>query len=122
LVNITLSFKESVLGIRKKIDLKLEKACSVCQQTGAASRADIVECPKCGGRGVISTVQRTVLGAIRTQTDCPHCQGEGKIIKERCKNCKGKKFSLQTETIEINIPRGVQPEDKLRYEGIGNDG
>jgi molecular chaperone DnaJ len=122
LINIALSFKESVLGTEKKINLKLEKACGVCQQTGAASRTDIVECPKCQGWGVVSTVQRTVLGAIRTQTDCPHCQGEGKIIKEKCKSCKGKKFFSQTETIEINIPRGIQPEKKLRYQGIGNDG
>jgi molecular chaperone DnaJ len=28
----------------------------------------------------------------------------------------------EKETIELNIPRGVQPEQKLRYQGIGNDG
>jgi molecular chaperone DnaJ len=122
LINITLSFRESVLGVEKEVNLKLEKACGACQQTGAASRADIVECSKCQGWGVINTVQKTVLGAIRTQVDCPHCQGEGKIIKEKCKKCKGKKFFFQTETIPIKIPRGIQPENKLRYQGIGNDG
>lgn len=122
LINITLSFKESVLGVKKKINLKLERACNICQQTGAASRADIIECPKCQGWGVINTVQKTVLGAIRTQVDCPHCRGEGKTIKKNCRNCEGKKFFSQTETIEINIPRGIRPESKLRYQGIGNDG
>ncbi|CAG8686672.1 2229_t:CDS:2, partial [Ambispora gerdemannii] len=118
LVNVVLNFKESVLGVKKKITLELEKICSVCQQTGAASRSDIVECPACQGRGAVNTIQRTVLGAIRTQVTCSRCQGEGKIIKKKCHGCGGRKFVTQTETIELNIPRGIQPEKKLRYQGI----
>lgn len=122
LVNVNLSFKESVLGVKKKITLELEKACGACRQTGAASRSDIVECSTCQGRGVVNTIQRTVLGAIRTQVTCSRCQGEGKVIKKKCRECGGRKFLNQTETIELNIPRGIQPEKKLRYQGIGNDG
>jgi molecular chaperone DnaJ len=122
LINITLSFKESVLGVKKKVSLELEKSCGVCQQTGAASRSDIVECPTCQGRGIVNTIQRTVLGAIRTQIDCSRCQGEGKIIKKKCRECGGRKFVTEKETIELNIPRGIHPEKKLRYQGIGNDG
>ncbi|CAH1755720.1 4972_t:CDS:1 [Entrophospora sp. SA101] len=122
LVNVVLNFKESVLGVKKKITLEVERACNSCQQTGAASRHDIVECSTCQGRGVVNTIQRTVLGAIRTQVTCSRCQGEGKMIKKKCRECSGKKFLTQTETIELNIPRGIQPEKKLRYQGIGNDG
>jgi len=122
LINLVLTFKESVLGVKKKIILELEKACDSCGQTGAASRNDIVECPICQGRGVVNTIQRTVLGAIRTQTTCSRCQGERKIIKKKCTKCGGRKFVTQKETIELNIPRGIQPEKKLRYQGTGNDG
>lgn len=122
LVNVSLSFKESVLGVKKKKTLELEKICGVCRQTGAASRSDIIECPTCQGRGIVNTIQRTVLGAIRTQVICSRCQGEGKIVKKKCRECGGKKFVTQAETIELNIPRGINPEKKLRYQGIGNDG
>jgi len=122
LINITLNFKESVLGVKKKVSLELEKSCDVCQQTGAASRSDIVECPSCQGRGIVNTIQRTVLGAIRTQVTCSRCQGEGKVIKKKCRECGGRKFVTKKETIELNITRGIQPEKKLRYQGIGNDG
>ena len=122
LINITLTFKESVLGVKKKVSLELERACNACQQTGAASRSDIGECPTCQGRGVVNTIQRTVLGAIRTQITCSRCQGEGKIIKKKCRECGGKKFVTQKENIEFSIPRGIQPDKKLRYQGIGNDG
>jgi molecular chaperone DnaJ len=122
LTSINLSFKESVLGVKKKVNLELQNSCDACQQTGAASRSDIVECPACQGRGVVNTIQRTVLGAIRTQVDCSRCQGEGKVIKKKCRECGGKKFVTKKETIELNIPRGINPEKKLRYQGIGNDG
>jgi molecular chaperone DnaJ len=122
LVNIVLNFKESVIGVKKKITLELERACGACQQTGAASRNDIVECSTCQGRGVVNTVQKTILGAIRTQITCSRCQGERTIIKKKCRECGGGKFVIRKETIEINIPCGIQPEKKLRYQGIGNDG
>ncbi|CAG8835726.1 63_t:CDS:2, partial [Racocetra persica] len=83
LISITLTFKESVLGVKKKVTLPLERACGVCQQTGAASRSDIGDCPVCQGRGVVNTIQRTILGTIRTQDTCARCQGEGKIIKKK---------------------------------------
>jgi molecular chaperone DnaJ len=122
LISVNLSFKESILGVRKKVSLELEKSCNSCQQTGAASRSDIVECSICQGRGVVNTVQRTVLGAIRTQITCSQCQGEGKTIKKKCPECKGKKITRQKEIIELNIPRGINPDKKLRYQSIGNDG
>src|SRR6185369_13687491 len=47
LVNLVLTFKESVLGAKKKFSLDLEKACSTCHQSGAHSPKDIIECPTC---------------------------------------------------------------------------
>src|SRR6185295_6138741 len=98
------------------------RACGVCQQTGAASRNDIVECPTCQGRGVVNAFQRLGTIPIRTQVTCSRCQGEGKIIKKKCRECGGRKFITRQETLELNIPRGIQPEKKLPYQGIGNDG
>ena len=122
LVNVVLNFKESVLGVKKEVTLKLEKACGVCRQTGAASRSDIVKCPTCQGQGVVNAIQKTILGTIRTQVTCSRCQGEGKIIKKKCPECGGEKIVSQTETIELTIPRGIHPEKKLCYQGIGSDG
>jgi len=122
LIDLTLTFKESVLGVKKKISIDLEKACSICRQTGAATLSDIVDCPACRGRGVINTIQRTILGTIRNQVTCSQCQGSGRKIKKKCGYCGGKKFTKQKEIIELSIPRGVQPEKRLRYQGIGNDG
>jgi molecular chaperone DnaJ len=122
LIDLTLTFKESILGTKKKVSLDLEKVCGVCRQTGAASLSDVTECSNCHGRGIVNTIQRTILGTIRTQTNCPQCQGIGKRIKRKCGHCGGKKFVTQKEVIEFSIPCGIQPNKRLRYQGIGNDG
>lgn len=122
LIGLNLTFKESILGAKKKVSLELEKACTVCRQTGAASPSDLNECSACQGRGTVNTIQRTILGTIRTQTACSRCQGSGKIIKKKCGYCGGRKFVTQKETIELVIPRGIQSDKRLRYQGIGNDG
>ena len=58
----------------------------------------------------------------RTQATCSRCQGSGKIIRKRCGYCGGRKFVIQKEAIELIIPRGIQPNKRLRYQGIGNAG
>ncbi|CAI2162230.1 17152_t:CDS:2 [Funneliformis geosporum] len=122
LINLSLTFKESVLGVRKKVSIDLEKACNVCRQTGAATPSDIINCSTCRGRGVVNTIQRTILGAIRNQVTCSQCQGSGQKIRKKCGYCGGKKFTKQKEIVELSIPRGIQPDKRLRYQGVGNDG
>jgi molecular chaperone DnaJ len=110
------------MGTTKKIAVSLDRACTHCKQSGAESTSDIVTCSNCGGQGVVEVVQRTILGAIRTQTDCSSCQGKGKVIKRKCRTCQGKKFSTVKEVIELTIPRGIYPHKRLRYRERGNDG
>jgi molecular chaperone DnaJ len=122
LINLSVNFKESVLGTKKSFFLEVNKACSHCKQTGADSSSDIVKCPSCEGKGYVNAIQRTMLGMIRTQDTCSSCEGRGRKIRKKCSKCGGRKFIQKSEKIELNIPRGVNPERKLRYQGKGNDG
>jgi len=122
LIKLTLSFKESVLGTTRKIILDLAKACAHCKQTGAYSEKYISKCSTCKGKGVVQMVQRTFFGeSIYTRAACPKCQGRGQIITKKCAYCLGKKFTKQKETLQINIPRGVQG-NQLRMRNAGNAG
>jgi molecular chaperone DnaJ len=111
-----------VIGFSKKISLDLKKACAHCKQTGAESSFDIVSCVHCEGRGFIDSIQRTILGNMRTQKICPYCQGQGRIIKKKCSLCKGSKFTNAREEISFNVPLGINPEKKLILRSKGNDG
>lgn len=55
-----------------------------------------------------------------TQT-CSKCNGSGEIIKEKCETCKGKKYTTAEENFEINIPEGIDTDNRIRATGHGNE-
>ena len=57
---------------------------------------------------------------MQTQSVCPDCQGEGKIITKKCTYCNGEGISTQEEVININIPAGVAEGMQLSMSGKGN--
>jgi molecular chaperone DnaJ len=59
---------------------------------------------------------------MQTQGVCPTCQGEGKIIKNKCKHCGGTGVTKGEEVVEINIPAGVAGGMVVNAPGKGNAG
>ena len=57
---------------------------------------------------------------MQTQSVCPHCGGEGKIIKDKCTTCHGDGIVKAEEIITINIPAGVHDGMQLSMTGKGN--
>ena len=53
---------------------------------------------------------------------CPTCQGEGRIINDRCKKCSGEGRVKGEETITITVPVGVLEGNYLTLRGAGNAG
>lgn len=121
-LELQIDFKEAALGTKKKIIIQKNLVCDKCSGTGAKSASDIETCPVCHGSGRQAHVRQTFLGAIQTQTICQNCQGEGKIIKNKCQACGGKGFIKGSQEVEVDIPGGVQNGQRLRLAGYGNAG
>merc|ERR1712080_27158 len=53
------------------------------------------------------------------QTACSKCNGEGKVIsaKDRCKKCLGKKVVSKTNTLDVNINKGMRHGQKIVFHG-----
>jgi molecular chaperone DnaJ len=119
-----LTLEEIAKGVTKKISVQRKAACKPCKGSGAASEdANAKEsCKKCNGSGVIRKVQSTFLGQFQTEAICPSCEGKGQVILKPCKECHGRSVLTQKETIEINIPAGVQQGMSLSVRGEGNQG
>ena len=66
--------------------------------------------------GEVRQVTRTMLGQMVNVQTCPTCQGEGRIIKNKCKVCNGEGRESGEETIKVNIPSGVSNGIILHYE------
>jgi molecular chaperone DnaJ len=59
---------------------------------------------------------------MQTQGVCPTCHGEGKVIKNKCKDCGGTGITKGEEVVEINIPAGVAEGMVVNIPGKGNAG
>lgn len=117
---IKLSFKDSVLGCHYEAEATIYKKCSHCHGTGGETNSDVITCPVCKGKGFVVTQHRTRLGIMQSQTTCSHCGGTGKVIKDKCHVCGGKKYVKETKRISFDIPPGIHSGETIRLTGYGN--
>ena len=120
--NLTISFEEAVFGCKKEITITRNENCDNCGGTGAKPGTQPVTCDQCHGTGTVTRVQQTMLGAMRTQTTCPKCGGEGKIISDPCPKCSGKGTVRRSRTITVTIPAGIDNGQALTLRGEGEPG
>ena len=119
-VKVKLTLAEIAKGVEKKIKVKKLVPCQHCNATGAAHGSEPITCSTCHGSGRVTRVQNTILGQMQTQSECPTCQGEGKIIRDKCSHCNGEGMVREDEVININIPAGVMEGMQLSMSGKGN--
>ena len=119
-VRVKLNLKEIAGGAEKKIKVNKLVSCQYCNGSGAATGSETTTCTTCHGSGRVTRVQQTILGQMQTASECPTCDGEGKIIKEKCSHCRGEGVLKQEEVITINIPAGVMEGMQLSVGGKGN--
>ncbi len=119
-VRVKLNLTEVAKGAEKKIKVRKSVACTHCNGTGAEGGSSYSTCNTCRGTGAVTRVTNTILGRMQTQSVCPDCQGEGKIITKKCSHCNGEGITQQEEVITINIPAGVQEGMQLSMSGKGN--
>ena len=119
-MNIT--FEEAVYGTKKKVRLSVDEECIHCGGTGAETKNDVKECPRCKGTGRIVVRQQTIFGVSQVQTTCPDCNGKGKIVTKKCPHCNGAGRSRRVKDVEVTIPAGIDTGMTLRMEGYGGSG
>ena len=68
------------------------------------------------------TVQRTILGQMQTQVECPACHGTGHVIDHPCETCDGQGRTPNHETVKIEVPAGIHSGQTLKVAGYGEAG
>ncbi len=121
-VRLTISFEESVFGCKKEVSYNKIQKCADCSGTGAAKGSSPKTCSACGGSGQVRVQQRTPFGIMQTQKTCDTCHGTGKIIENKCPNCRGTGFVRVPKKLEVNIPAGIDDGQQLSLRYQGSDG
>jgi molecular chaperone DnaJ len=121
-IKVALTLEEIANGVTKKIKVKKRNTCDVCDGSGAKDASSVKTCTTCGGSGYVRQVRSTFLGQMQTTSVCPTCNGNGQQITANCPKCKGDGRVQGEETIEIEIPAGVEHGMQLSMRGKGNAG
>lgn len=121
-LKVRLNLQEVATGVTKKFKVRKDVTCSCCHGSGAADGSGTETCQTCHGSGVVIRQQQSIFGMMQTQSVCPTCGGEGKIIKNKCTKCNGDGVEHGEEIVEINIPAGVQDGMVVNAPGKGNAG
>ncbi len=117
---INVSLEDVYFGVEKDIKITIDEKCPSCNGKGAEDPSDVEICSNCNGAGVVIEVQRSILGAIKTQRICSECNGKGKKIKNPCSTCNGRGVKSSKTSVNIKIPKGIENGVTLKASGKGS--
>jgi molecular chaperone DnaJ len=93
--------------------------CTTCKGTGAKAHTEMTTCSTCNGNGKVRETRQSILGQFATVRECGACNGTGKIPKEKCADCAGVGIKRTEDTIDINVPAGIEHGEMIRMTGRG---
>lgn len=121
-IKVKLSLHDIAFGVQKNIKVKKHLICHTCNGSGAKDASSIGKCNHCGGSGVVRKVSNTILGQMQTSTTCPVCNGSGESITKKCGSCNGLGTEYGEDSLQLDIPAGLQDGMQLSVSGKGNAG
>jgi len=119
-IKVKLTLEEVEKGVEKKLKVSKYISCDVCSGTGAKDGNAYTTCSTCKGSGHVTRVTSTFLGQMSTTQVCPTCDGDGKMITNKCNKCAGEGVIRGEEVISVRIPAGVGEGMQLSVSGKGN--
>lgn len=119
---MTVDFEDAVFGCEKEVEITRPETCAECKGIGAAPGTEPVRCETCNGTGQSRRVQQSVFGQFVNIAACERCRGEGRVIPDPCRICKGNGRERRTRTLVVKIPPGVDDGSQLRLSGEGEAG
>jgi len=107
---------ESFRGGKKSFSYRIKGPCTTCNSSGGDKKI----CEVCNGSGSVRRQMGTGLFNTVVETQCPNCQGSGYQITNPCYTCNGQAVVDKMETVEVDIPVGIDNGDFLRVRGKGS--
>jgi len=120
LYEVDMTLEDVLKGHRQEIQIPSIENCTTCSGSGAAPGTSAKKCVACNGQGQTRRVynQNQFSTFISLET-CNTCHGEGRVIEKPCHTCKGNGKINKTNTVDIDIPPGIEDGTTLRLTGKG---
>jgi len=117
-VELTLSLAEALTGGKHEVSIHGAVSCETCSGSGARVGTKPETCSQCRGSGQV-TAQR---GFIMFSSPCARCRGTGQMIATPCETCRGQGAVEKQRKVLVNVPAGIDTEQRLRVPGQGMPG
>ena len=114
-LDLEMTFAEAVWGTTKEVTISRDVPCGTCSGSGAKAGTRPETCGTCAGKGQVVHAQ----GFFMVQTTCPRCRGEGKVVRDPCEDCNGRRTKPEGSTLSVSVPAGVDDGQVLRLRGKG---
>lgn len=121
-VDVEVEFEEAAFGAEKEIEIERTERCVRCGGSGSEPGSQPARCASCEGSGQIRRVSKSFFGQFVNVVPCPQCNGEGRIITNPCKDCRGAGRQRKRRKLVVNIPAGVGDGTRMRLSGEGDVG
>ena len=116
--DMEISLEEAFHGKDSQIEVEVSRQCEPCHGTGAAPGTSTTPCMTCRGMGKVRAQQ----GLFVIERPCPHCHGRGQVLEKPCFDCRGEGRVDKLETLDVEIPPGVDNGTRIRLTGKGEAG
>ena len=116
--SVELTFKDVLKGTKKTIEFTRQDLCPECNGSRSDKGSSLGQCLTCRGTGQVAKGG----GFFQMISTCPQCRGEGKVITNPCKKCKGAGRVPKKRVVEIKIPAGVHEGQGIRVANEGEPG
>lgn len=119
-ITLLISFEDVFNGSHKTGKYKRNVKCPDCGGKGAINENNIKTCPYCKGTGMLREVMSQGNMIFQSEHPCQHCQATGRMITDPCKKCHGNGIITIEESIEIDVPKGVEENMAITFRNMGN--
>ena len=116
--DMEIGLDEAFHGKTATIEIEVSQACEPCGAKGAEPGTGTRRCNLCGGHGKVRAQQ----GFFMVERTCPTCHGRGEVLEKPCRACRGEGRVDQPQTLEVQIPPGVDTGTRIRLAGKGEAG
>ena len=116
--DMEVSLEEAFNGKKAEIRIDVSQTCDPCHGSGAEPGTGARRCNMCGGHGRVRAQQ----GFFMVERACPTCHGRGEVIEKPCRACRGEGRVDKAQTLEVNVPPGVDSGTRIRLAGKGEAG
>lgn len=115
---LNVTFEEAAFGVEKNISIERRIQCDKCEGSGSKPGTKPATCKNCGGDGQVRYQQ----GFFSISRPCGSCNGQGKVVTDRCVTCSGAGLKVVTSKINVKVPAGIDDGQRLKLRSEGEAG